>query len=128
MASVTYLCSIANNTPYTLTVVDGENRSKSVAVGAQHAWNGELAVPWIGNTNENHKALRLILGPAAEASIWVFQDYWKPAHENAIKQLAAHTMDYDSDEVIEVAGNNRNGGHKNLIVSLVNRKFKLHIA
>ena len=60
MASVTYLCSIANNTPYTLTVVDGENRSKSVAVGAQHAWNGELAVPWIGNTNENHKALRLI--------------------------------------------------------------------
>jgi hypothetical protein len=35
--------------PYTLTLIDGENRSQSLAVGAQHAWNGELAVPWIGN-------------------------------------------------------------------------------
>ena len=74
MASLTYLHSIANNTPYTLTLIDGENRSQSLAIGAQQAWNGSLAVPWIGKSSENHKALRLILGPNAETNIWVFQD------------------------------------------------------
>lgn len=44
MANVTYLRSIANNTPYTLTLIDGENRSNSLAVGAQHVWNGSLAI------------------------------------------------------------------------------------
>ncbi|NIF17072.1 hypothetical protein [Pantoea sp. Cy-639] len=128
MASVTYLRSIANNTPYTLTLVDGENRSQSLAIGAQHSWNGALAVPWIGRSGENNKALRLILGPAAESNIWMFQDYWQPAHENAIKYLAASTMEYASEEVIEVPGDNRGGGNKNLIVSLVNRQFRLLMA
>ncbi|MCX2890009.1 hypothetical protein OO258_17385 [Pseudomonas sp. DCB_BI] len=128
MASVTYLRSIANNTPYTLTVIDGENRSHSLAIGAQHAWNGSLAVPWIGKSSENHKALRLILGPAAGTSIWLYQDYWQPAHEDAIKQLTASTMEYASEEAVEVPGDNRNGGNKNLIINLVNREFTLYMA
>ncbi|WP_336331988.1 hypothetical protein [Pseudomonas putida] len=128
MASVTYLRSIANNTPYTLTLVDGENRGQSLAIGAQHVWNGSLAVPWIGKSEENYKALRLILGPAAETSIWVFQDYWQPAHQDAIKCLTASSMEYASEEVIEVAGDNHDGGSKNLIVSLVNRQFRLLMA
>ncbi|MFK0091351.1 hypothetical protein [Pseudomonas sp. NPDC090592] len=128
MASLTYLRSIANNTPYTLTLVDGENRGQSLAIGAQHVWNGSLAVPWIGKSEENYKALRLILGPAAETSIWVFQDYWQPAHQDVIKCLTASSMEYASEEVIEVAGDNHDGGSKNLIVSLVNRQFRLLMA
>lgn len=128
MASLTYLHSIANNTPYTLTLIDGENRSQSLAMGAQQAWNGSLAVPWIGKSSENHKALRLILGPNAETNIWVFQDYWQPAHKDAIKCLTASSMEYASEEVIEVPGDNRDGGSKNLIISLVNREFKLLMA
>lgn len=128
MASVTYLRSIANNTPYTLTLIDGENRSQSLAIGAQHVWNGSLAVPWIGKSEENYKALRLILGPGAETSIWLFQDYWQPAHKDAVKYLTASSMEYASEEVMEVPGDNREGGSKNLIVSLVNRQFKLLMA
>ena len=128
MASVTYLRSIANNTPDTLTLIDGENRSQSLAIGAQHVWNGALAVPWVGNADENHKALRLILGPAAETSVWVFQDYWQPAHKDAIKCISAAAMDYSSNDIIEIAGDNRNGGNKNLIVSLVSRQFQLFMA
>nr|WP_314482337.1 hypothetical protein [uncultured Pseudomonas sp.] len=128
MASVTYLRSIANNTPYTLTLVDGENRSHSLAVGAQSVWNGSLAVPWIGNKDEDYKALRLILGPDAETNIWVFQDYWLPAHKDAVKYLTGSSMDYTSESVKEVPGDNQEGGNKNLIVSLVNRHFKLLMA
>ncbi len=128
MASVTYLRSIANNTPYTLTLVDGENRSHSLAIGAQDVWNGSLAIPWIGKAEENYKAMRLILGPAAKTSIWIFQDYWEPAHKDAIKFLSASSMDYTSLDIEEVAGDNRNGGNKNLIVSLVNRQFELYMA
>lgn len=128
MASVTYLRSIANNTPYTLTLVDGESRSQSLAIGAQHAWNGSLAVPWIGKSKENYKALRLILGPGAETNIWVFQDYWQPAHKDVVKYLTASSMEYTSEEVMEVPGDNNEGGSKNLIVSLVNRQFKLFMA
>ncbi|MDP9663037.1 UNVERIFIED_ORG: protoheme ferro-lyase [Pseudomonas cremoricolorata] len=128
MASVTYLRSIANNTPYTLTLVDGESRSQSLAIGAQHAWNGSLAVPWIGKSKENYKALRLILGPGAETNIWVFQDYWQPAHKDVVKYLTASSMEYTSEEVMEVPGDNHESGSKNLIVSLVNRQFKLFMA
>ena len=128
MASVTYLRSIANNTPYTLTLVDGESRSQSLAIGAQHAWNGSLAVPWIGKSKENYKALRLILGPGAETNIWVFQDYWQPAHKDVVKYQTASSMEYTSEEVMEVPGDNHEGGSKNLIVSLVNRQFKLFMA
>lgn len=128
MASVTYIRTIANNTPYTLTLVDGENRSQSLSVGAQQSWNGSLAVPWIGRSGENHKALRLILGPGAETTIWLFQDYWKPEHQDAIKYLKATAMSYDSEDVSEVPGDNRGGGVKNLIVSLVNREFRLLMA
>ena len=128
MASVTYLRSIANNTPYTLTLVDGESRSQSLAIGAQHAWNGSLAVPWIGKSKENYKALRLILGPGAETNIWVFQDYWQPAHKDVVKYLTASSMEYTSEEVMEVPGDNHEGGSKSLIVSLVNRQFKLFMA
>ncbi|MHC2147385.1 hypothetical protein [Pseudomonas sp. 210_17 TE3656] len=128
MASLTYLRSIANNTPYTLTLIDGENRSQSLAIGAQQAWAGSLAIPWIGNSGENHKALRLILGPRSATNIWLFQDYWQPAHEDAIKYLTASSMEYASEEVQEVPGDNRKGGDKNLIVNLVNRDFTLFIA
>ncbi|HWD32633.1 hypothetical protein ACIKP7_10890 [Pseudomonas caricapapayae] len=128
MASVTYLRSIANNTPYTLTLVDGENSSQSFAIGAQQAWTGSLAMPWIGRSGENHKAVRLILGPRSETNIWLFQDYWQPAHEDAIKYLTASSMEYTSESVREVQGNNRNGGNKNLIINLVNRDFTLYIA
>ncbi|WDY58934.1 hypothetical protein [Pseudomonas sp. PSKL.D1] len=128
MASVTYLRSIANNTPYTLTLIDGENRSNSLAIGAQHVWNGQLAVPWIGRAAEDYKAIRIILGPRAETNIWMFQDYWEPAHKDAIKCLSGSTMDYTSTDTIEVPGDNRGGGSKNLIVNLVNRDFKLYMA
>lgn len=128
MANVTYLRSIANNTPYTLTLIDGENRSNSLAVGAQHVWNGSLAIPWIGRSTENHKALRLILGPSADTSIWLFQDYWQPAHMDAVKCITASSMEYTSEDVIEVIGDNRGGGNKNLIVNLVNRHFMLYVA
>lgn len=95
MASVTYLKSIANNTPYTLTLINGENSSYMFAIGAQSAWNGSMAVPWIGKADENYKALQLILGPRSETRIWLFQDYWLPAHKNAVKYFTATEMDYD---------------------------------
>lgn len=49
MASLTYLHSIANNTPYTLTLIDGENRSQSLAIGAQQAWNARSPCPGSAN-------------------------------------------------------------------------------
>ena len=128
MASVTYLKSIANNTPYTLTLVNGEDPSHSLAVAAQGVWMGALAIPWVGRASENYKALKLILGPRADAVIWVFQDYWEPAHQNAIKHLEAAQMAYASAEVEEVPGSNRGAGYKNLIVSLVGREFRLLLA
>ena len=52
----------------------------------------------------------------------------QPAHKDAIKCLTASSMEYASEEVIEVPGDNRDGGSKNLIISLVNREFKLLMA
>ncbi|MHC6224192.1 hypothetical protein ACYU03_05340 [Pseudomonas sp. X10] len=127
MASVTYIKSIANNTPYTLTLINGENADYMFAIGAQNVWNGSMAVPWVGRAAENHKALQLILGPQSATTIWVFQDYWNPPHENAIKYLTADEMDYDG-ATLELPGNNRGGGNKNLIINLVNRDFQLRIA
>jgi hypothetical protein len=78
-------------------------------------------------SNENHKALRLILGPLPSQHLGIsglLATGPRECHQTA----HCLTMDYDSDEVIEVAGNNRNGGSKNLIVSLVNCQFKLYIA
>ena len=128
MASVTYLRSIANNTPYTMTLIDGEDPGMSLAIGAQSAWTGSLAVPWIGHNGEDYKAMRVILGPRAETNLFLFQDYWQPAGENAIKYLESPTMSYTSNQVQEVPGSNRGGGSKNLIFSLVGRDFKLYIA
>ncbi|WP_442112361.1 hypothetical protein [Pseudomonas sp. NUPR-001] len=127
MASVTYLKSIANNTPYTLTLINGENSSYMFAIGAQSAWNGSMAVPWVGKTDENYKALQLILGPRSETRIWLFQDYWLPAHKDAVKYITATEMDY-AGTTNEVPGTNRGGGNKNLIINLVNRDFSLIMA
>ncbi|MNJ54310.1 hypothetical protein D3C77_497450 [compost metagenome] len=126
MASVTYIKSIANNTPYTLTLINGENSSYMFAIGAQNAWNGSMAIPWIGRSEENHKALRLILGPRSETTIWIFQDYWQPPHENAVKYIIAPSMDYEG-ATQELPGANRGGGNKNLIINLVNRNFEVSI-
>lgn len=126
MATVTYIKSIANNTPYTLTVINGENSSYMFAIGAQSAWNGSMAIPWIGRSGEDYKAVRLILGPRAESNLWIFQDYYQPSGENAIKYLAAPSMDYEGGTQ-ELPGNNRRGGNKNLIINLVNRGFELLI-
>ena len=73
-------------------------------------------------------ALRLILGTSAETCFWIFQDYWQPAHEDAVKCITASSMEYTSEQVIEVTGDNRGGGNKNLIVNLVNRNFMLYMA
>lgn len=45
-----------------------------------------------------------------------------------MKYLTASSMEYTSEEVMEVPGDNHEGGSKNLIVSLVNRQFKLFMA
>ncbi|TDF86718.1 hypothetical protein [Pseudomonas sp. H9] len=124
MASVTYIKSIANNTPYTLTLINGENSSYMFAIGAQSAWNGSMAVPWIGKVEENYKALQLILGPRSETKIWLFQDYWLPAHKDAVKYITGSAMDYKGSTE-ELPGNNRDGGNKNLIINLVKREFEV---
>jgi hypothetical protein len=124
MANVTYLVSIANNTPYTATLVNGENSGFMFSIGAQSVWNGSMAVPWIGHQGENYKALQLVLGPRSETTIWVFQDYWMPSAKDAVKYLAADVMDY-AGSTLEVPGKNQGGGNRNLIINLKNREFEL---
>ena len=93
MASVSILRSIANNTPYTLSIRNGESKSDLFSIGAQSAWNGCMNVPWIGKVSENYKAIELVMGAKAETTLWLFQDYWEPAHENAVKYLFGPEMD-----------------------------------
>ena len=47
---------------------------------------------------------------------------------DAVKCITASSMEYTSEDVIEVIGDNRGGGNKNLIVNLVNRHFMLYMA
>ncbi|WP_124311290.1 hypothetical protein [Pseudomonas chlororaphis] len=116
MAKVTNLKSIANNTPYTMSVRNGENHSEQFSIAAGSAWNGSLWIPWIGKDSENYKAIQLLLGPRGDVTIWLFQDYWEPPNANAIKYLIAPEMKY-SGGTQEVDGNNRGGGEKILNVS-----------
>lgn len=124
MASVSILRSIANNTPYTLSIRNGESKSDLFSIGAQSAWNGCMNVPWIGKVSENYKAIELVMGAKAETTLWLFQDYWEPAHENAVTYLFGTEMDYTGG-TLEVPGNNRGGGNHNLIISLEGNRFTL---
>ncbi|MBC8954196.1 hypothetical protein [Xenorhabdus sp. PB62.4] len=124
MAKVTDIVSIANNTPYTMSLINGENSDQIFSIGAERVWNGHLWVPWIGKTSENYKAIKLILGPKSDNYIYVFQDYYNPSGENAVKYFEGLSMNYDGDTK-EVEGDNRGGGRKVLVVNLTGRNYIL---
>ncbi|WP_367376727.1 hypothetical protein [Hafnia alvei] len=124
MAKVTSIFSISNNTPYTITVRNGENLNQIFSIPAGGAYDKAVWVPWIGNSEENWKAICLLLGPQSQDYIWLFQDYWNPSGANAVKYLIAPQMDYDA-ETSEVDGNNRGGGNKALVINHKNDKYIL---
>lgn len=117
MASVTTLIRIVNGTQDTISVRNGENSSQAFTISANKVWEGEIKVPWIGKESEDGKAIRLLVGPGGNTTMWLFQDYWNPAHQDAVKYLVAPAMSYNA-ETLEVSGRNRGGGSKVLTISL----------
>lgn len=124
MASVTTLKSIVNSTQSSISVRNGENSSQAFTISANRTWEGKMDVPWIGKESEDYKAIRFLMGPASDVTIWLFQDYWNPPHQDAVKYLAAPAMSYNA-ETIEVSGRNRGGGSKVLTISLKDGRYVL---
>jgi hypothetical protein len=116
MAQVTDLRTITNNTPYAITVRNGENKDQFFTVNGNAGWDGSLWVPWIGNDGESWKAIHIIAGATEDLNIWVFQDYWNPPNKDAVKCFYGSSMNYGGAK--EIDGNNRGGGRKALILYL----------
>ena len=125
MAHVTNFKTITNNTPYPITVRNGEDTQQFFTVAGNAGWNGDLWVPWIGNDGENGKAIHIKAGSTGEINIWVFQDYWNPPNKDAIKAHYGSAMSYSHAK--EINGNNKGGGEKGLIVKLVGRDINLQL-
>lgn len=111
-ASVTNIKTITNSLLYPITIRNGENSQEILTVGAGEGWNGDLWVPWVGSQSEMSKAIELTVAPD-NTKIWIFQDYWNPPHQNAIK-CVYHRQDYGAAH--EIDGNNRGAGEKALII------------
>jgi hypothetical protein len=109
-----------------MSIIDGEDTNQLFSIGAQSAWNGSMYVPWIGGDDENYKAIQISLGPTSETKLWVFQDYWDPSGENAIKYLFGPNMKY-TGMTKEVPGNNRGGGNRILMISLKGNGYDLQM-
>ncbi|ELE9727895.1 hypothetical protein RM407_001519 [Enterobacter kobei] len=116
MAYVTNIKSIANNTVYPLTIIDGENGVR-IAIAGSGAWNGDLWVPWIGNQSEDYKAIKIIWGFDSEQVIYLYQDYWYPPHENAVKYRTISPLVYYDGNNHIIPGNGTGGGNKGLILT-----------
>lgn len=122
MASVTNLKTIVNNTNTGVTFINGENASQIFTIAGNSSWNGDLWVPWIGNQGEAGKAIRILSGRNSEDVVFLFQDYWHPAHADAVKYVRDN-FDYESAK--EVEGENRGGGNKALIINPFERTIDL---
>jgi len=127
MANVTNLKTITNNTPYAITVRNGENTQQLFTVNGNAGHNQDLWVPWVGNDSENWKVIQIKAGTRGETDIWVFQDYWNPPHENAIKCYYGSDSSRIYTNAWEIDGNNRGGGEKGLILELHGRDIYLKI-
>ncbi|EQB98039.1 hypothetical protein [Photorhabdus temperata] len=73
-----------------------------------------MVVPWIGGQEEVWKALKIYV-TGGHGNVWVFQDYWYPAHENAIKYCVGK---FSYKDAKEIPGNNRGGGNKRLLINV----------
>ncbi|MBC8955037.1 hypothetical protein [Xenorhabdus sp. PB62.4] len=123
MANITKIVLINNHTKNKVGIFNGENHSQhSILPG--RTWSGEISVPWIREPSENWKALKLTLGPTDNVYIYIFQDYWSPPYEDAVKYLQAQYMDY-SGSTQEIPGHNRHGGNKTLTISQIGENYYL---
>jgi hypothetical protein len=124
MAYVTNIKSITNNTVYPLTVIDGENGVR-ISIAGSGAWNGDMWVPWIGNQSEAYKAIKIIWGFESDQELYIFQDYWYPPHENAVKYRIISPFVYGDDNNYIIPGNATGGGNKSLILTANGKDISL---
>ncbi|WP_156429446.1 hypothetical protein [Burkholderia sp. TSV86] len=122
MANITNIKMVINNTFNILVLKDGENNSKLFSVPANGVWNGDIWVPWVSSQDDEKKAINIIDAAPSQILAFLFQDYWNPPGENAVKYCNT-TFSYSG--AIEVPGNNRGGGEKILIVNPAESGFSL---
>ncbi|OWO82586.1 hypothetical protein B5C26_09415 [Photorhabdus luminescens] len=109
MASVTTIKTIENITGDTMVIINGEDSNIGTVIERNRYWHGSLRVPWIGDQSESWKALRIFVLGGYRDIIWVFQDYYRPPGENAIKYCVG---EFSYKNAQEIQGNNRGGGDK----------------
>jgi hypothetical protein len=110
MANVTNIRTIANSALSAIAITTNDGAKQMFSVAAGGAWDGALWVPWVGNNGEMWKCLVLALG---NRKLKIYQDYWKPAYQDAVKYVWDNGSYEDGNEL---GGNNRGGGEKALII------------
>ncbi|WP_445493547.1 hypothetical protein [Photorhabdus sp. SF281] len=115
MAYVTNIKNIVNGTTNKVVILNGEKNDERIEILSGLSWQGDLWVPWIGHQGEDWKAIKIFVEGGYDV-VYVYQDYYRPAHKNAIKYSVGKLV-YDS--AAEIPGNNRGGGNKVLFISIV---------
>ncbi|MBD2814433.1 hypothetical protein ID850_06575 [Xenorhabdus sp. Flor] len=119
MAKKTHIKTIENKTRYTVVIVNGEDGGKRIQINGFGEWRGDLVVPWIGRQDESWKALKIYIADEDNNdNVWVFQDYWYPPNQDAVKYHVGDNFSYENAK--EIPGNNKGGGDK-LLSILVGR-------
>ncbi|WP_126282456.1 hypothetical protein [Burkholderia stagnalis] len=114
MASVTNITTIVNETEFYLTIKNGETQeSVIIKKDERKPLDKSFPVPWIGNQNEGWKAIDIKDNATSNVLAYLFQDYWHPAHKDAVKYCTAV---FSYEQAHEVDGNNQGGGGKVLYI------------
>ncbi|KER01843.1 hypothetical protein LGZ99_03135 [Photorhabdus temperata] len=125
IAGVTNIKTIYNKTPCVFVIEHGYIARKKITVDKMSEWRGDLWAPWIGDKYEPNKAIHIYTGREckSEIDIWIFQDYWNPPNENAVKYSLNRAFSYD--DALEIPGNNRGGGNKILTLEFNDNNIDL---
>lgn len=119
MASVTNIKAISNSLLFPANIKLGQDTQQVFSIAASGSWNGGLWVPWVGADGDMWKCIVITCPDHTNLTILVFQDFWNPAWQNAIKYInivdPTKTPKYSDGQ--EIAGNNRGGGAKALNIA-----------
>ncbi|PQQ27269.1 hypothetical protein [Photorhabdus hindustanensis] len=129
IAGVTNIKSIYNKTPCKIVIEHGYVARRNFSVDKMSEWHGDLWAPWIGDKYEPNKAIHIYtergLRSEFRFNIWIFQDYWNPPNENAVKYSINREFTYD--DALEIPGNNRGGGNKILTLEFNDNDINLEM-
>ncbi|MDB6371070.1 MULTISPECIES: hypothetical protein [Photorhabdus] len=111
MAKLSVINNIINETEDSIHIVQGEENDKLHTLKRNSELKVSVRIPWIGNQDEGHKAIRITIS-SYDNTIWLFQDYHRPANQDQIKYYEGEEFNYQN--AINVPGRSKGGGDKTL--------------